>query len=228
MWSCSRGLRAGLAASLGLLVITISAPGAAATSCAPHPDGSPEAIAAEQEVLAVEQPFRERYDGAVLGTVLRTRTQDDSNRPDYGRTIVVMDVLGALGPRLPEQVDIVEPDPGWMNGFGLQAGQHYFVPYVIDGGDLKSFVCDPISVVDPSTVTDLVAVADEHPWPDDQLKTIPPEAVSHGDDASATVQDAAQGSRWPVLAVAVAGLVTLAVGVGLARIALRRSASSQH
>lgn len=64
-------------------------------------------------MLAVEQPFPERYDGAVLGTVLRTRTQDDSNRPDYGRTIVVMDVLGALGPRLPEQVDIVEPDPGW-------------------------------------------------------------------------------------------------------------------
>lgn len=219
MWCYFKGLLVGgLTTSLGLVLVAVSAPGASATSCAAHPDGSPGAIAAEREVLSLEQPFRERYDGAVMGTVLQVRTQSDGDRADYGRTEVVMDVLGGLGPILPERVVIIEPDPGWVNGFGLQPGQHYFVPYVVEDGDLKSHLCDPISIVDPSAVAEFVAIAEEHPWPEGHLKALPPEAARVGGHSAVPLDDPAQGSRWPALAVGAAGLVAVA---GLARLAWR-------
>lgn len=137
---------------------------AMATSCAAHEHATPQAIAEGTEGLATGESFREQFDGAVLGTVISTSTREEPG-PDYGRTEVLVQVTGWFGRDLGSTALVVEPDPGWMNGYGLQTGRHYFIPYRAEADGLRSHVCDPITEIDEAEVVDLVVTADQHAWP---------------------------------------------------------------
>jgi hypothetical protein len=152
------------AAMLAWWLAAFAAPAASALSCASHPDGSPQAIVAGTEVLARSGSFRDHYDGAVFGQVLATRTQEDGSKPDYGRTEVMVDVTGSLGPAVVDPVIIVEPDPGWLQGYGLQVGRHYFIPYTVRAGTFHSHLCDPIAELDAAEVPGLVDLAQTSGW----------------------------------------------------------------
>jgi len=149
----------GTAALLCVLVTSSSA-----SSCAPHPRGSPLDIALGREVLAVDATFPERFDGAILGVVTHVRTQDDGDRPDYGRTEVTVRVTGEFGPEVPDPATVVQDDPGWLHGYPFELGRHYFIPYVQSADGLRSHACDPVSEVAEAEAFALVRVAGTHGW----------------------------------------------------------------
>jgi hypothetical protein len=140
--------------------LAATAPAAAALSCAPHPDGSPHAIASGTERLSTEARFFETHDYAVLGTVTGIETVLEG--PDHGSTTVTVDVTAVLGRTdAPDTVVLSTPDPGWLAGWPYVRGRAYFVPVqdVGPGGEPNfSFLCDPVSeVADPDALADELA-----------------------------------------------------------------------
>lgn len=183
--------------------LVVGAPDAAtAVSCASHPDASPEAIAEGTEELAVEGTFREHYDGAIFGTVVSVATQDHGE--DHGRTEVVVEVSGTLGPDVGGSAVIVEDDPGWMSGYAFEVGAHYFVPYVENEKGRYSFLCDPIAEVDRADVPGLVELAEKNAWgPAASDDEGPAEQAAGSTDhqspteaAGASVPFSGSGSAW--------------------------------
>jgi hypothetical protein len=132
---------------------------ATALSCAPHPDGSPRAIASGTEDLSTRDRFFDRYDFAVLGTVTGIATVGEGH-PDYGVTRVTVDVTAVLGrDTAPAAVELSSPDPGWLAGYPFQVGTGYVIPVQVAGprGEPNySFVCDPITAT-----ADIGGLADE-------------------------------------------------------------------
>ena len=196
---------------IALAVIGPCASLASALSCAEHPDGSPQAIAAGTERLSGGDRFFDQYDYAVIGTV--TEVQTVGAEPNYGATTVKVDVEGVLGESsAPEQIDISSPDPGWLNGYPYERGTTYFIPVQAEGPEGQpnySFLCDPISEVDVGVATELRQLAEgagvAFSTPDDAA----PAKTSEGSDLAASDP----GASFDMTAPIVAAVLTVAMAV---------------
>jgi hypothetical protein len=157
----SRVIAATFAVGITLLWAGASAP-AMALSCAAHPDGSPRSIASGTDRLVTGIAFFDAYDFAVIGSVAMIETVDGAEI-HAGRTTVSVDVMALLGPGEPDRrVAITSPDPGWMAGYPFEIGATYLIPVKAVGpmGEPNySFLCDPISEVDPAFLTELGRLA---------------------------------------------------------------------
>lgn len=220
--------------ALGIGLAVAAAAPAAALSCAPHPDGSPAAIASGSERLASGDAFFDTYDAAVLGTVAAIAT-DEGDTGTYGATTVTVEVAAVLGDAsLPASAEISSPDPGWMSGYPFEVGRTYLIPVQLVGpaGQRNaSFVCDPISEILPSAIDDLVTLAadsgiDAMPAAEpDAADAWPPAADPDGPDAGPTAAERpSDGSRLFGVAVAVAATVAIVAVVVVA--AVRRLTQS--
>lgn len=205
-----------------VVVLMASPTAATALSCASHPAASPRAIAAGTEELSVGGTFREHYDGAIFGTILSKQTEDDGERPDYGRTHLVVDVQGTFGPEVGSRTVIVEDDPGWLNGYAFEVGTHYFIPYVENEKGRYSHVCDPIAEVDPADAPELVELAEQNAWADRASNGTRPSDPAVGiphdeptvDDAGASAAPSESG-RSGALSMLMLGLLAALLAGGL-------------
>ena len=199
-----------------------------ALSCAGHPDATPRAIAEGTEELSVDGTFRELYDGAIFGTVVSMRTQNDGEQPDYGRTEVVVDVTGTFGPQMGGRAVVVEDDPGWLNGHAFEVGTHYFIPYVLTEEGTYSHLCDPIAEVDPADVPELVELAEENastPHASDDSR-MPTQAADADNDQQPTEDNGEPASSSGAGTIWVWGLLAL-LGVSVAAGLRARNRSHQ-
>ena len=210
-----------LAAALSALaavtvgVVLATATPAGALDCMPHPDGTPESIAAGTEVLASGQPFFDQYDYAVIGTVTGIRTDEREGSPTYGATEIDVRVDGVLGTEAaPAATTLRALDPGWMAGFPFEVGTAYFIPVLArseEGVVNFTFGCDPVTALDDPVAgaAALGAVADESgiafATPGESP---PPDSGSSGSSSAS----------WFVPAISVAALAA----AGLAVLLLRR------
>lgn len=161
-------MKAVLSLSLSLLVaaglLGVAAP-AFATSCAMDPSAIPEAILAGKPMQFSGRPLFHDYDLAVVGTVVAINTVDDDRSPIYGRTWTTFAVDAMFGTSsAPAQLTLTSSDPGWMNGYGFQLGQSYFVPFQAvgpDGTANYSFLCDPITPVHNPPLGEWIGLAEE-------------------------------------------------------------------
>lgn len=237
----TRRMRHGLVVAAAVATATMATPGAAvALSCVAGVDATPRAIAEGTEQLPANQPFRDVYDGAILGEVVSLTVQNDGSLPDYGRTEVEIEVTGTLGPPVDRPVVLVQPDPGWMSGYGFQAGKHYFIPYTLTEAGPATHLCTPIAEIEANEAPDLLAMAEQHAWPgevrgadgtplgapspDDGAETPPSDEGEgmppgpSGDDAGGTPAPTAPGRPesetvriWT--AAGLAGLVATGLGI---------------
>ena len=120
-------------------------------------------------------------------------------------------MTGTFGPPLPARVEIASPDDGQMNGYAFGTGQHYLVPYRVEGGQMHSFVCDPIFSVLPAEVPALVAAADRGAWPRPAGSLGGPLGVLV--DGTAAPEPSGPVGGWPLV---VGALVVGAVALGVA------------
>lgn len=138
---------------------------ASATSCAMDPSATPEAILAGKPMQFSGRPLFQDYDLAVLGTVVAIDTVDDDRSRIYGRTWTTFAVDALFGTSsTPAQLTLTSSDPGWMNGYGFQLGQSYFVPFQEvgpDGSTNYSFLCDPITPVQNPPLGEWIGLAEE-------------------------------------------------------------------
>jgi len=189
-----------------------------ALSCAPHPDGSPAAIASGTENLSTEDEFFDRYDYAVIGTVTEMRTVG-VGEPDYGATTVSIDVVAVLGGGTADPtIDISSPDPGWLTGYPYETGNAYFIPVQAEGPAGQpnfSFLCDPIAEVDVGIATELRQLASDAgiPFSTPDGDTSPaPARVDETDDAAIAAPDTGSLSGMTVPAtLALAGTAAVLV-----------------
>ncbi len=198
-----------------LLLVLMATEQSSALSCAPHPNGRPEAILRGTEELASEQGFIEAYDGAIAGKVLGIETNEVEGSPTYGRTVTGFEVDVAFWD-LPRGVVLVtSDDPGWLNGYPFEMGKRYFVPLELvgpDGQSMYSMVCDPITPVTLKRVERLIEIA--------RANDVPMAAPAQGTTASA-VEAAPSASRsedppWLVAGATVAGVVAIGIAGFLA------------
>jgi hypothetical protein len=217
---------------LALLLVVLGAVGiaaapAAALSCAPHPDGSPRAIASGTERLATRDEFFEHYDFAVLGTVTRVSTVETPGSPEYGHTTIEVDVAGVLGHGAPSRrIVLTAADPGWLAGYGFEEGRRYFVPVTALGPDRRpnhSFVCDPITEVrDLDGLVDDVAASAASagiPFATPTGEAAPTTHGTPGDTTAGASSPAVTRSSSPARDVAawtVAGVVVVATATAVA------------
>ncbi len=103
-----------------------------------------------------DDPFREHYDGAVLGTV-RAVVPLPGGGGDVG---VHVDVTGWLGEPQHSTVVLVSPDDGGDWGYLFEKGRHYFIPFEVRDGTPRSRLCDPIHEVDEVDAAAIVHAAD--------------------------------------------------------------------
>jgi hypothetical protein len=189
---------------------------AGALECAPHPDGSPQAIASGTEVLVPAGAFFDRYAFAAIGTVTAIETVDGDGEPNYGATTITVDVAAVLGEAdVPATFALHADDPGWLNGYPYAVGTAYFVPVVEEGPDGDSnytSLCDPITPVEnvPSLVAELTSVA-----PPGLIRS--PGAGATTSESSSTGSDGATAALWTSGGLA----VVAAVGVVLWRLRRR-------
>jgi hypothetical protein len=195
----------------GIACAAVTGGGAAgALECAPHPDGSPQAIASGTEVLVPAGAFFDRYAFAVIGTVTAIETVDGDGEPDYGATTITVDVAAVLGEAdVPARLTLHADDPGWLNGYPYAVGTAYFVPVDEEGPDGDSnytSVCDPITPVEDvqSLVAELTSVATPG-------LVRSPGAGATTSESSSNASDAATVALWTCggLAVAAAAGVVL-------------------
>ena len=139
---------------------------------------------------------------------------DEKPGPEYGRTEVLIELTGWLGRELTSPALIIEPDPGWMNGFGLQVGRHYFIPYVAGPDGLRSHVCDPIAELAPDEVPVLIEVARAAAWGHDAGLRGPSQAAG---PAAGTETADARPWAWPLIALIVLGSVGAASAMRVRR-----------
>lgn len=135
-------------AAVGVVVagmLAVAGSPAVATSCGGHEDASAAAILDGEERLGTMRPFDADYRGAVLGTVTDLDTDEREGSATYGSTVVRMDVLGTHGDVAAGRARIEMPDPGWMLGYGFEAGGTYFVPVRHEPTDVMA--CEPITRV---------------------------------------------------------------------------------
>jgi hypothetical protein len=152
-----RHLSVGGSIALVLAVIGLASAPADALSCAPHPDASPQAIASGTDQLATGGHFFDRWDRAVLATVVAIDTRE--SEPRYAFTTITLDVHAVLGsPDAPSTMELSAPDPGWMSGPMLELGSTYLVSVMTvgpDGDRNWTHACDPLTVVaDPADLVD--------------------------------------------------------------------------
>lgn len=214
---CARHLLLVVAAAAAALLAGPTA--AMALSCAGHPQATPRAIAEGTEELAVDGTFRERYDGAIFGTVVSMTTQNDGEQPDYGRTEVVVDVTGTFGPEVGSRAVVVEDDPGWLNGYAFEVGTHYFIPYVVNEKGAYSHACDPIAEVDPADVPELVDLAEDNAWghsvSEDSSAPTQAVGVTEGDQRPADAEPASSSGTGALWMWGLLALLPISVGAGL-------------
>lgn len=215
----------------GFTASALSVGPVAALSCAPDPDSSPEAVASGTDHPTSEHRFLDRFDFAVVGTVTEIHTVAQG-QPDYGKTTVHLDVSAVLGDEpAPQTITITSSDPGWYAGYAYRTGETYFIPVQSAGprGEPNySFVCDPITAVDPATVAELGRLAADAgiPWSTPEREVMPDPApdvqVSAATVAAAVDDSIPSGARSEatsavqiVLTVAIvaAAVVTMMVAV---------------
>lgn len=218
-------LRALVVVVVGVAAVLVGAPTAAtALSCASHPNASPKAVAEGTDHLSVDATFQEHYDGAIFGTVLSMRTENDGSQPDYGRTEVVLDVTGTFGPQVDSPAVIIQDDPGWLNGYPFEDGTHYFIPYVENEKGRYSHLCDPIAEIDATDVPELVELAEQNAWAragNNDHNSGPSKAA--GNDQLPAEPAAPAGASFDVGQLRPAGLVgLLALGAVAAAVWVRR------
>lgn len=183
-----------------------------ALSCAPHPDGSPEAIASGSERLATERAFFDLYDRAVLGRVTGIQTVG-AGQPDYGATTLTVDVVAVLGEENADrEIRISSPDPGWMAGYPYENGTAYFIPLRGEGPEGQpnySFVCDPITQIDLGIAPELRELAADAGIPF-AAPTGEPD-----DDGTAASGAGSSNSGLPLSVTAIAALAAAATVVAV-------------
>lgn len=162
-----------------------------ALSCAIHPDGTPESIVRGSEQLSSGEPFFDRYDFAITGTVTTVVTVERPGSETYGRTMVTVDVINGFGlDFITPEIELTQSDPGWMAGYPFVVGHTYFIPVTAVGPNSEtnySFVCDPITEIDGDRAAALAGEATRRPAGPPSLSTDPAPTSTTGPVTTSTI-----------------------------------------